>query len=217
MSNPADEYAQNHPYRALGLRFWLPWGAAMAVVIASFPTLVYLTQQHLAQPWRVIVMGMGMGIIAFTLALVGMNRLPHRAAQQRGLVDPPRPAMHRYNRRFMAPMLIYIVALLAATSYWKAAHPTGVLAVAVALAPAIPVLFAIRAMGLWLREETDEYLRAQMLEGWFFAALLAMAICVVLGFLDQFGIIPRMPLYWGLPIWAACFPLAHLLRKGRGA
>jgi len=213
MPGLTDDDAQNHPYRSLGLRFWLPWGGAMALAIASFPALVYAAQHDLEQPWRIIVMGAG--TIAFTLALIGLNLLPHRTAQRRGLMDPMRPAMRRYQWRFMTPMLLYVVALLAATYYWKSAQPAGLIAMAVALAPAIPLLFALRAMFLLLREETDEYLRGRMLESWMIAALLAMSICMVLGFLDQFRIIPHIPLWAVLPIWAVCMGPVQLLRKDR--
>ncbi len=78
-------------------------------------------------------------------------------------------------------------------------------------------MFALRAMYLLPREENDEYLRRQMLEGWTLAALIAMGVCTVLGFLDQFRVIPHIPLWAALPIWAICMGPVHLLLKGRCA
>jgi len=215
MTNLTDDDTQKHPYRSLGLRFWLPWGAAFLANLAAFFGFVRLDAPLLEQPLRAIALGAA--VILFTLALVGINMLPHRTAQKRGWVDPLRPAMRRYQWRFMIPMLLYVVALVAATYYWKSVHPTGLVAVLVALAPAVPVLFAIRAMFLWLREENDEYLRARMFENWTLAALLAMAVCTVIGFLDQFRVIPHIPLWAALPLWAVCIGPVQLLFKGRCA
>lgn len=132
MPDLTDDYAQNHPYRTLGLRFWLPWSAAMLALVGAFPALVFF-YWDMPQPGRVIITGTG-GIL-FTLALVGLNML-------------------RYQSRFLVPMVLYMVLMLAATYYWKNAHPTGLAAVLTALAPTVPILFALRAMHLWSREET---------------------------------------------------------------
>jgi NADH:ubiquinone oxidoreductase subunit 6 (subunit J) len=212
MPNLTDDTPQNHPYRALGWHFWLPWGAGIAATILGFIVLAYFAQRQLEQPLRTIVMSGA--VIVLTLMLVFLNQLPHRAMQKRGLADPMRPAMRRYQWRFMIPMLLYIVALMAATWYWKAAHPTGVAALLTALAPAVPILFAIRAMAVWLHEESDEYLRAQMLKSWVLGALFAMAICTMVGFLDQFRVIPHIPLWAAFPLWAVCSGIVQA-RSGR--
>ena len=86
-----------------------------------------------------------------------------------------------------------------------------------ALAPSVPLLFAIRAMMLFLKEETDEFLRSRMLEGWSLAAGLTLAVCTVWGFLDQFEIVPHLPLWTAFLIWACCLIPAQFLLARRDA
>jgi hypothetical protein len=202
-----DECSTTSPYRRLGPRFWLPWSAAMVAIFAAFAALFLYARPLLEQPFRAIVMGAG--VILVTLAFVGLNLLPRQTLVKRGLEDPMRPAQRRYTWRFLLPMMVYVATLIAATLYWKTAHPTGLAALLVALAPAVPVLFGIRAMMLLLKEETDEYLRSRMLEGWALATGGALAICTVWGFLDQFQVVPHLPLWVVFPIWAVCLAPAQ--------
>jgi hypothetical protein len=71
------------------------------------------------------------------------------------------------------------------------------------------VLFCLRAMYRWLREENDEYLRLKMLETWAIATAVTLAVTMVVGFLDTFKVIPHIPLWAVLPFWAACMGLAQ--------
>jgi hypothetical protein len=126
-----------------------------------------------------------------------------------------RPAARRYMARFLPAMLLYVAVFEAATWYWLRMHPTGLRAVLAALVPAIPVLFAIRAMLLLLREETDEYLRARGLEVWALATVLTLGACTVWGFLDQFEVVPHLPLWAVFPLWAVCLFPAHIIVQKR--
>ena len=93
-------------------------------------------------------------------------------------------------------------------------HPTGLMAALAALAPSVPVLIAIRAMVLLLKEETDEYLRTRALETWAIATGLALSVCTVWGFLDQFEVVPHLPLWAAFPLWACCIgPALWLLNR----
>jgi hypothetical protein len=179
-------------------------------MIASF-TLPLLAHRVLPPPVRpVVVLG------AFFLFLCVLFGLIWRLAQHATLVKQMRPAARRYLARFLPAMLLYVVVFEAATFYYLRLHPAGLAAVLAGLAPSVPVLFAIRAMMLFLKEETDEYLRAFMLEGWSLATGLTLALCTVWGFLDQFEVVPHLPLWAAFPLWALCLlPAYFILQKRR--
>jgi hypothetical protein len=184
------------------------WGMC-AVMLAQ---AVFLPRLHLPRPVTVAMIAgtaavMMFGVIGFLWWL----------APRSPLWKQMRPAARRYMARFLPAMLLYVVIFEAATWYWLRLHPTGLRAVLAALVPAIPVLFAIRAMLLLLREETDEYLRARGLEVWALATVLTLGLCTVWGFLDQFEVVPHLPLWAVFPLWAVCLFPAHILVQKRHA
>ena len=56
-----------------------------------------------------------------------------------------------------------------------------------------------------------------MLEGWAIATGLALAVCTVWGFLDQFEVVPHLPLWAAFLIWACCLVPAQFLLQRRDA
>jgi hypothetical protein len=201
-------------YARLGARFWLPWSLAMLALIGGTAAFFVFARSALGMPLRAIAATAWM--ILFTIGLVVLSNLPRRALTKRGLEDPMRPAARRYMQRFLPPMLLYAVLFVAAGIYAEHNHPTGLAAIAVALAPALPVLAAIRVMFLFLKEEKDEYLHTRMLESWTLATGLTLAICMVWGMLDQFQVVPHMALWAVFPLWSLCLCPAEFLVKRRG-
>jgi hypothetical protein len=137
-----------------------------------------------------------------------------RRLQKLGLGERMRPAYRRYMWRFLPAMFGYVGVLLAAISYANAAHPTGLVAWLVALAPSVPVLLAIRAVALVLTDEDDEYLRERMYRTYAVATALTLAACTVWGFLDLFELVAHVQLWAVFPIWAVCLVPAQLLLQG---
>jgi hypothetical protein len=195
----------------LGPGFWLPWALTIAAVVGGYAAFLIWLRPLLAPPLDAVAGGGG--AILFTLALIALAWAPRRVLNRRGLVDDLRPAGRRYTRRFVPAMMAYVVVLICATWTRGHLHPAGVTAVLVGLAPSLPILLAIRAMVLFTKEETDEFLRARMLEGWSLATGLALAVCTVWGFLDQFGVVAHVPLWAVFPVWATCLGPAHWLMR----
>ena len=172
--------------------------------------IYYVGVFFLPRPFKAVV-GLGgmavlcLGVLGFVCWLV--PRSP--------VVKQLRPAMRHYVTRFLPSILLCIAVFEAATWYYMRMHPTGFMAVLAALAPAEPILFVIRATVLLLNEETDEYLRTRALETSALATGLALSLCTVWGFLDQFEVVPHMPLLAALPLWAFCIGPARWLLNRR--
>src|SRR5262245_32967212 len=101
----------------------------------------------------------------------------------------------RYNRRLFGSMFLYVAVLLPCVWLIKHAPPPGALRYAAALAPALPLLGAIYAMGAYLLEETDEFRRSMFAQALLWGTGLTLAFTTVWGFLQEFSDVPQFSLY----------------------
>ena len=110
-------------------------------------------------------------------------------------------AQRRYNKRVLALSVLYAVLLLAAVWVFRHQAPGGVLAYALAVLPALPVLGIIAAMARYLAEEQDEYLRVVESRKALGATAFMLAVTTVWGFLQSFELLPRVDFYWAAVLW----------------
>ncbi len=197
------------PSGKLGIGFWAIWLAGILAVCAAFSAAMWWIQPQMSD-----LLGMALGgfaVLAFSSALIGLAMIPYRIRQKRGIEGRMREPYRRYTMRFMPAMFGYVVLLLLAVWYAKQTSPTGIVAWAIAIAPALPLLLAIRAIFLLPREEDDEYQRERLYRAHALATGATLAICTVWGFLDMFGVVGHAEMWVVFPIWAACMGLARCL------
>lgn len=135
---------------------------------------------------------------------------------------PLNAAQRRYTWRFGTAMGIYSVVIVACKLAARAWHPEGVLLFGLALAPALPLLAAIAAYGLYLLEEKDEFLRSMNASAALGGLGIMLAFCTVWGFLTDGGVVAAFPLWGTFPLWAFGMGLSqgvlwHRYRKGDAA
>lgn len=118
-------------------------------------------------------------------------------------------AEKRYLSRFAPCMIAYVAVIAFEKILFRDAHPQGVLAYAMAVAPAIPIVGIVAAMSLYLADETDEYLRAQHAKAIVIATGLTLSIATVWGFLEDFGLVPHALAYWAFIVFMAMLALAR--------
>lgn len=111
------------------------------------------------------------------------------------------PAVRRYNRRILLLSLVYMVTLFAAVYAFKHHLLSGPLAWVVALLPALAVIGFFVAIGRYLIEERDEYLRVQMARQSLIATGFAMSVATAWGFLENFGFVPHVYAYYVAIVW----------------
>jgi hypothetical protein len=112
-------------------------------------------------------------------------------------------AQRAYLRRFLPLMLAYAAMLIGAVWLNKTVAPSGALAVALASLPALPLVGVIWAMGRLLVEEKDEYQRSLSVRQFLIATGFMLVVACVWGFLETFGQVPHLPMYWAFIIWCA--------------
>ena len=124
-------------------------------------------------------------------------------------------AGRRYVARFGACMSAYVGAVLAAP--WLFARtPAGPLQVAVAIAPALAIVGVIWAIGRYLVEEQDEYVRMRLAQVVIFATGLTLSFCSVWGFLEGFGLLPHLATYDVVPAFFGFWGVSQLVRRVSG-
>ena len=111
------------------------------------------------------------------------------------------PAQRRYNRRVLGLSLAYAGALIGVSLVFRDHPPTGPVAWALALLPALPLVGIFIAMGRYLVEEGDEYLRAVESRKALIATGFMLIVTTCWGFLQSFDQVPRVDFYWAAIIW----------------
>ena len=126
-------------------------------------------------------------------------------------------AMADYNRRIVFSNLGYVLGLGIAVTLWDRYELSDALVFAIALLPTLPTFGIIWAMGRYLAEEQDEYLRHRTIMAALVALGLVLALGIFWGFLEMFELVPHIWAWWVLPVWAIGLGLAQLWQKVRGA
>jgi drug/metabolite transporter (DMT)-like permease len=111
------------------------------------------------------------------------------------------PAQRRYHRRVIGLSLAYAGALIGVSFVFRDAPPTGPIAWALALLPALPLVGIFIAMGRYLVEEGDEYLRAVVVRQSLVATGFMLIVTTCWGFLQSFDQVPRVDFYWAAILW----------------
>ncbi len=79
--------------------------------------------------------------------------------------------------------------------------------------PPLPVVAMVAAMGLYLREETDEFERAVNVEGALWATGGILAVTTMWGFAELLAGAPRLPLWLLFPAWAVMFSFGVMISR----
>jgi hypothetical protein len=111
------------------------------------------------------------------------------------------PAWKRYNKRVVWLSLLYVLFLLGAVYGFKHRLLSGPLAYAVAILPALPIIGIIGAIGRYLVEEQDEYVRMLMVRQTLWASGFSLSAATIWGFLESFGLIGRVDGYYVVIAW----------------
>jgi hypothetical protein len=111
------------------------------------------------------------------------------------------PTQRRFFARFAAAMLAYILFLCPVV--WGFVHfrPSGVLAYVLAVLPALPILGMLVVIGLYLAEETDEFVRNMQIQALLGGIGGTLAVVSVWGFLEDFAHAPRLDLFMVYPLF----------------
>ena len=155
------------------------------------------------------------GAIAIAVLIGIFAVLMFRAGEQRAIATGSfSPAMKRYNRRMLLASLAYVVGLFTAIYAHDNLPLTNVTAFAVALLPSVGVLGMVWAMARLIAEEEDEYLRSRYVRSSLFGLGSLLTLATIWGFFEQFDLVPHVPTWAAVPVFAIGLGIAQCTRWG---
>jgi hypothetical protein len=123
------------------------------------------------------------------------------------------PAMKRYNWRVIWLSLLYAVFLLAAIFGFKHQLFGGFVAYIAAILPALPIIGIFGAMGRYLVEEQDEYVRMLTVRQSLWASGFALSIATIWGFLESFDLVEHVDSYSVAIVWFMGLAVGSIMNK----
>jgi hypothetical protein len=84
-----------------------------------------------------------------------------------------------------------------------------------AAAPALPIIGVFVVMGLYLTDERDEFLRANVVRAILWGTALALSAATVWGFLENFAQAPQIPMFMVFPVFCVGMAAGQIFNKWR--
>ncbi|HEV2044290.1 MAG TPA: hypothetical protein VGR05_06380 [Sphingomicrobium sp.] len=157
-----------------------------------------------------------LGAVMMAVLIAGFTLLIVRAGEQRAIATGNfSPVMRRYNRRMLTASAVYVLGLFGAIWAHDLLRPNGAVAFLFAFAPSIGVLLMVWAMARLVTEETDEYLRYRYVRSSLFGLGTLLTLATVWGFFEQFDLVPHVPTWAAVPVFAIGLGIANCTRWGR--
>lgn len=185
------------------VRTWM-WWLVFVVLLAAIAAL-RLTDR----------IGEEAGFALLVFAMFFLVPVFRSRARQDEACGAASPARKGYERRMFATSVAYVVCLGIAAFSVSRFDPPMIGRFALATLPAIPIFGMVWAMGRYLSEESDEYLRYR----YAMAALCGLGFLLAAGsfwgFLEEFDVAPHVSAWWVTPVWALGMGLGNLWMKAR--
>lgn len=126
-------------------------------------------------------------------------------------------AMDQAHRRYLGRMvpisILYVAAVFGASRLLPDDAGATPLTIAVALVPAIAVFGFIWAIGRFLTDLTDEYIRMLEVRKALVATGLTLALASGWGILELFTDVPKIPIFYVFPLWCGGLAVGAVVNK----
>ena len=149
------------------------------------------------------------GFILMVFAMLQIIPLTRASLAKQRSTGHLSPAIVRYTRRFLLASFGYMLGLGIAVTIANRVDLSGLESFLIALLPVIPVLGMIWTMARYLIEEGDEFLRHRAIMASLFGLGAVLTLGTFWGFLETFELVPHVPGWWAVPIWAMCMGLGQ--------
>ena len=153
------------------------------------------------------VIGAPVGFILLALSFTLL--IPATRAMNRSRNCTTSTAGRRYNTGIMVAALAYVAGLGIAVRIHDQMTLSPSVMFFVALLPTIPTLAVIYVMGRYVVEEQDEYLRHRAIQASLIGLGAVLAVGSFWGFLETFELVPHVPGWWTVPVYAMGMGLAQ--------
>lgn len=132
-----------------------------------------------------------------------------------GFCSHPNKASRRYVQRMGAIALIYLATVWVITAYIHQHHPTGAKLFMLAAVPAFDVVAMIIVVGVYLRDEVDEFKRHQLIVSILWAIGFTLALMAFVDFLRSYQSITAPPPFMEFTIFWISMALVQAILSFR--
>ena len=118
-----------------------------------------------------------------------------------------------YSYRVIWLSALYALFLIGAVYGFRHHLLGGIAAYVAAILPALPIVGIFTAMGRYLAEEQDEYVRMLMVRQSLWASGFALSVATVWGFLENFDLVGHVDAYYIVILWFAGLGLGSCINR----
>jgi hypothetical protein len=119
------------------------------------------------------------------------------------------PASVRFLWRFIGATIVYGLLITCASWMAKSLDPSPIGLIALSILPAIGIAASLIVVGLYLIEETDEYVRKRQAVAMLVSIGILLTLSTGLGFLQQRNVIGVVDLLWAFPAWCVVWSVTQ--------
>jgi uncharacterized membrane protein len=124
-------------------------------------------------------------------------------------------AAKNYRRRFMIVTIVYVALIVLNVAISRAFGPPQLVLGMMAVLTSLPIVGMIAVMGLYIREETDEFVRYRLVTAMLAAIGILLSVTSVLGFLQFEHIVGAVPVFFAFPAWCVFFGIVQAILCAR--
>lgn len=132
-----------------------------------------------------------------------------------GICSHPTKAARRYVQRMGGIALIYLATVWVITAYVHQHHPTGAKLFMLAAVPAFDVVAMIAVVGVYLRDEIDEFKRHQLIVSILWAIGFTLALMAFVDFLRSYNSITAPPPFMEFTVFWLSMALVQAIQAFR--
>ena len=122
-------------------------------------------------------------------------------------------ARRRYNRSVLLLSAAYALILFGVVAFFRNGPPHGPSAYAAAILPALPIIGIFAAIGRYMIDESDEYLRMLLVRQSLWASAFSLSIATIWGFLESFDLVGHIESYYVAVLWFGGLGLGALMNR----
>lgn len=114
-------------------------------------------------------------------------------------------AANRYTRHFSIVTAVYCFMVGANVWVSRVLDPSAPILAAMAILTALPIIGMLVVLGVYLRDETDEFIRNRLVTAMLVGLGFLLSLTSVLGFLQFEDLVGELPVFLAFPIWCAAW------------
>ncbi len=120
-------------------------------------------------------------------------------------------AAKRYQRRFAVVTALYIALVAGNTAMTHLTDSSPLATGAMAVLTALPIAAMLGVLGVYLREETDEFIRDRIVTSMLIATGVLLSFASVIGMLQFADLVGTVKVFLAFPLWCAVWAVTQSL------